>query len=131
MRLVSIVTLFALLAPATAIAAPPPLDDGTYTRGRCSDGSDDILESFDIQTIMEGRQKGSRYLYPAAEKQEGGCIASQFMASGDRYAGSAKCEGGGSRIQYSTGTYRFSLQVLNRREFISKGRKYVWCAAHR
>jgi hypothetical protein len=130
MRTIIATLTFALL-PGAALAATLPLDDGDYTKGQCKAGSSDYLESFDIQTNNSGPQKGKRILYPQAEGQEGGCFVSQISASGMRMTGSAKCEGGGSRIQYSTGTYKFSIEVLDRKTFISKGKKYSWCSAHR
>ncbi len=127
----AIVILALAWVPTSALAASLPLDDGDYTRGQCNNGSSDYLESFDIQTVSEGPQRGRRFLYPEAEGQEGSCITGTISVSGARFFGAAKCEGGGSRIRYSTGTYRFSLDVLNKRSFMSKGRKYVWCASHR
>lgn len=130
MRLAIAVLSFALV-PSLVLAAGLPLADGDYTRGQCKAGSSDFLESFDIQTITEGPRKGSRLLYPQAEGQDGNCTIDRINVSGSRYSGSAKCEDGGSRIRYDAGTYKFSIEVLSARSFLSKGKKYVWCASHR
>ena len=112
--------ILAALAPWSALAATLPIEDGDYTRGRCQGGSD-ILESIGLYTFRGGPQTGRRFLSPNAEGQEGSCVIDKISGSGTKFSGSAKCTGGGTRIQYSTGTYRFTYEVLNNRTFVSKG----------
>jgi hypothetical protein len=126
-----ILALAVVASPDAALAATLPLDDGDYTRGACTRGSSDILESFDIQTSNLKSENGKRILYPQAEGQDGGCLVKSVRSSGAIFTGSAECEDGGSRIRYSTGTYKFALEIVDRRTFKSKGRTYNWCAAHR
>lgn len=121
----------ALISPVTAHSEAIPIQDGEYAQKACSSGLPDIDKSYSIYTVQDGKHKGSRYLSPLVEGQEGACITEKIIVKGNIYSGSAKCEDGGSRIRYSTGTYRFSLKILNSRSFISKGYEYVWCAAHR
>jgi hypothetical protein len=123
--------VLATLAPSLALGATTlPLEDGEYTRGRCEGGSSDITESISLHTILEGAQKGRRFLAPDGEDQGGVCYLGKIDASGGRFSGSAKCRSG-TRIDTSEGTYRFTYEVLNNRTFVSKGRKYVWCAPYR
>jgi hypothetical protein len=122
-----VLALRSIVMPSSALAATLPLEDGKYTRGKC-DGRSDILESIDVYTFSAGPQNGRRFLSPLGEDQDGACVIGKIDASGTKFSGSAECQGGGSRIQYSTGTYRFTYEILNNRTFISKGRKYHWCA---
>jgi len=122
--------VLAILIPSLASGATLPLEDGDYTRGRCEGGSD-ILESIGLYTLTSGPQKGRRFLSPRGENQDGSCVLGEIKASGTRFSGSAKCRDGGTRFEYSSGTYRFAYDVLNNRTFVSKGRKYVWCAPSR
>lgn len=128
---VALIVLGAVLIPTCVYAASLPLDDGDFTKGKCKAGSSDYLESYDIQTANYKPVSGRRILYPQAEGQEGGCYIKKISASGTIYTGYAECEGGGSRIQYSTGTYKFAIKVIDRKSFVSKGVTYTWCAAHR
>jgi hypothetical protein len=122
--------VLATLVPSLALGATLPLEDGEYTRGRCEGGSADITESISLHTILEGAQKGRRFLSPDGEGQGGVCYLEKIDDSGAQFSGSAKCRSG-TKIDTSEGTYRFTYEVLNNRTFVSKGRKYVWCAPHR
>ena len=124
-----LLALRGIVMPSSALPALP-LEDGEYTRGKC-DGRSDILESIGVYTFSSGPQNGRRFLSPHGEDQEGACVIGKIYASGTKFSGSAECQGGGTRIQYSTGTYRFTYEILNNRAFISKGRKYLWCAPGR
>lgn len=128
MRLGVLALVLTALTPTIAFGADLPLQDGDYTEGPCIGGSSDVLQSFDVQTGTAGRDRGHRYLYPIAEDQDGSCTTGKIDVKGGIYSGAAKCV---SDAGLPIGTYRFSIQVLNSREFMSKGKKYTWCAAHR
>jgi len=117
--------------PSKPLGVTLPLQDGDYTRGECASGRSNILESIGLYTTIDGPQKGRRFLSPNGEGLDGACDLGKIDVSGTRFSGSGKCEGGGSRIQYNMGTYRFSYEILDNRTFVSKGKKYVWCAKGR
>ena len=129
MRNIILGLLFATLVLSSALGATLPLVDGDYTRGRCTGGSSDILESIGVYTIKEGPHKG-RVLSPDGEGLYGYCYIGKLDTSSGRFSGSAKCRSG-TRIDTSEGIYRFTYHVLNDRTFVSKGKTYVWCAPHR
>ena len=125
------VTAFWLCMVSQALPATLPLRTGEYTSARCEGRAPDVTESIGIYPVMGGRHRGSFGIFPIAENQDGFCEIGKVTVSGTRFSATADCGGGGTRIQYSTGKYRFSYQVLDNQTFISKGKKYVWCTESR
>lgn len=112
-----------LAAPAMLPASPPtgrlPLRDGEY--------------AVDCQRGYESMESIGYYsgaLAPMAEGQEGYCELKRVSVKAGVYSGSTACDSG-TRISTDLGTYRFSYRITGNTSFVSKGKRYKWCAPHR
>lgn len=113
--------LVPLLFAGTALAADRlPLRDGDYNSASCA-GRPDIVTSI-------GLYRG--VLSPNGDDRDGYCTIRRVRVSGNVYSGSAACVSGG-RAASPDGTYDFRYTVLDASTFISNGKTYRWCAAHR
>ena len=123
-------------APAGSAPAAPqaagrlPLVPGEYSVGRCLTPPD-AARSIGLYTFPDGRFAGRQFLSPAAEGMFGICtLAEPLTVAGNIYSGAPSCESGG-RASSDLGRFRFSFQVVDEKTFVSKGKTYAWCAAHR
>lgn len=107
-----------------------PLIQGEYTSGRCANPPD-ILHSIGVYTLTDGPNAGRQFLSPTAEGIDGFCtLKGEIKAAGNVYSGAPSCDSGG-RASIDIGRYRFSYQIINNKTFISNGKTYSWCVAHR
>ncbi|QTL03497.1 hypothetical protein J5J86_22665 [Aquabacter sp. L1I39] len=119
--------------PAPAASQPVtrlPLAPGEYSTGPCT-APPDAVRSIGLYIFTDGRFAGRQFLSPAAEGMFGVCtLAEPLSVAGNVYSGAPACESGG-RASSDLGRYRFSFQILDEKTFISNGKTYAWCAAHR
>ncbi len=121
-------------APPPPATRPPathlPLLPGEYSTGRCTTPPDGA-RSIGLYTFTDGPSSGRQFLSPTADGMFGVCtLAEPLSVTGNVYSGAPACESGG-RASTDMGRYRFSFQVLDEKTFISNGKTYAWCAAHR
>jgi hypothetical protein len=120
------------LAPHSAALPDPalPLTQGEYTDGRCANPPD-VLRSIGIYALTDGPNAGRQFISPTAEGIDGFCyLKGGLKVSGNVYSGTPSCDSGG-RASTDIGRYRFSYQIINNKTFISNGKTYSWCVAHR
>lgn len=122
--------------PAAAQQATPqsaprlPLATGEYSTGRCTTPPD-AARSIGLYTYTDGRFAGRQFLSPTGDGMLGFCtLAEPLSVAGNVYSGAPACESGG-RASSDMGRYRFSFQILDDKTFVSNGKTYAWCAAHR
>ena len=122
--------------PASAQQATPqsaprlPLATGEYSTGRCTTPPD-AARSIGLYTYTDGRFAGRQFLSPTGDGMLGFCtLAEPLSVAGNVYSGAPACESGG-RASSDMGRYRFSFQILDDKTFVSNGKTYAWCAAHR
>lgn len=119
-------------APSDATQQTPrlPLVSGEYSTGRCTTPPDSA-RSIGLYTYTDGRFAGRQFLSPTADGMLGFCtLADPLSVAGNVYSGAPACESGG-RAASDMGRYRFSYQILDDKTFVSNGKTYAWCAAHR